>query len=125
MPHARRFQNLTEQNVSAGINDDSQVSMGWKITNYPVPAADIPQIFGDVDWAIQRHGFTQITQYLLQRQARTQAVAVGVFSLDDDDVVGGLDELLGGIKHGFIIADKVFTDTAAFLTKTAIIIDKK
>lgn len=125
MPYAWRFQNLTEQNVSAGINDDSQVGAGRKIANHPVPAADIAQIFGDVDRAIQGHGLAQVTEHLLQCQTRTQAVAVGVFGLDDDDVVGGLDKLLGGIKHGFIIADKVFTDTAAFLTKTAIIIDKK
>ena len=117
VPHARRFQNLTEQNVSAGINDDSQVGMGWKIANYPVPAADVAQIFRDVDWAVQCHGLTQITQHFLQRQARTQAVAVRVFSLDDDDVVGGLDELLGGIKHVLIIADEVFTDRATICDK--------
>ena len=28
-----------------------------------------------------------------------------VFGLDDDDIVGGLDELLGGIKHSLIIAE--------------------
>ena len=86
---------------------------------------DVAQIFGDIDRTIQRHGLAQIAQHFLQRQARAQAVAVGVFGLDDNDIVGGLDELLGGIKHSFIIADKVFTDTAAFLTKIAIIIDKK
>ena len=91
--------------------------MGRKIANYPVPTADVAQILGDVNWAIQRHGFTQITQHFLQRQTRTQAVAVRVFSLDDDDVVGGLDELLGGIKHVLIIADEVFTDGATICDK--------
>lgn len=80
--------------------------MGWKVTNYPVPAANIPQIFGDVDRAIQCHGLTQVTQHLLQCQARTQAIAVGVFGLDDNDIVGRLDELLGGIKHIVIITDE-------------------
>ena len=99
MPYARRFQDLAKQNVSAGINDDGQVSAGRKIANYPVPAVDVAQIFRDVDWAVQRHGFIQITQHFLQRQARAQAIAIRVFGLDDDDVVGGLDKLLGGIKH--------------------------
>lgn len=80
--------------------------MGWKIANYPVPVANIPQIFGDIDWAIQRHGLAQITQHFLQCQARAQAVAIRVFGLDDNDVIGRLDELLGGIKHSLIIADE-------------------
>lgn len=124
MPHARRFQNLTEQNVSAGINDDSQVSAGWKIANYPVPAADVAQIFRDVDWAVQRHGLTQITQHFLQRQARTQAVAVRIFGLDDDDIVGGLDELLGGIKHALIITDEVFTERVIICDKWLLLLTK-
>ena len=108
VPYSRRFQDLAEQNVSAGINDNSQVSAGRKIANYPVPATDVAQIFGDINRAIQRYGLVQITQHLLQCQARTQAVAVRVFGLDDDDVIGGLDELLGGIKHSLIIADGGF-----------------
>ena len=99
--------------------------MGWKIANHPVPTADVAQIFGDIDWAVQRHGLAQVTQHFLQRQTRTQAVAVRVFSLDDDDVVGGLDELLGGIKHALIITDEVFTDVAVLFDKMATIIDKK
>lgn len=124
MPHARRFQNLTEQNVSAGVNDDSQVGTGWKIANYPVPAADVAQIFRDVDWAVQRHGFTQITQHFLQRQARAQAIAVGVFGLDDDDAIGRLDKLLGGIKHSFIIADEVFTEGTIIYDKYPLLLTK-
>ena len=98
--------------------------MGWKIANYPVPAADVAQIFGDINWAIQCHGLTQITQHFLQRQARTQAVAVRIFGLDDDDIVGGLDELLGGIKHVLIIADRVFTEGAIICDKWPLLLTK-
>lgn len=91
--------------------------MGWKIANYPVPAADVAQIFGDINWAIQCHGLTQITQHFLQCQARTQAVAVRIFGLDDDDIVGRLDELLGGIKHALIITDEVFTERVIICDK--------
>lgn len=98
--------------------------MGWKIANYPVPAADVAQIFRDVDWAVQRHGFTQITQHFLQCQARAQAVAVGVFGLDDDDAIGRLDELLGSIKHALIIPDEVFTDVAVLFDKWLLLLTK-
>ena len=98
--------------------------MGWKIANYPVPATDVAQIFGDIDWAVQRHGLAQVTQHFLQRQARTQAVTVRIFGLDDDDIVGRLDELLGGIKHVLIIADRVFTEGAIICDKWPLLLTK-
>ena len=98
--------------------------MGWKIANHPVPTADVAQIFGDIDWAVQRHGLAQVTQHFLQRQARTQTVTVRIFSLDNDDVVGGLDELLGGIKHALIITDEVFTERVIICDKWSLLLTK-
>ena len=93
------FEHLTEQDIRTGINNNRQLSTAVKLISNAIPAANIPQIFGHCHRAIERHLLAQIAQNLLQREATTNTVTIGIFSLDNNNFVCALDRAYHFVKH--------------------------
>ena len=97
--NTRCVEHLTEQDICTSINNNRQLGTTVKLISNAIPAANIPQIFGHCHWAIERYLLAQIAQNLLQREATTNTVTIGIFSLDNNNFVCALDRAYYFVKH--------------------------
>ena len=95
----RYVEHFAEQDICAGINNNRQLSTAVKLISNAIPAANIPQIFGHCHRTIECHLLAHIAQDFLQREATADAIAIGVFSLDNNNFVCALDRAYHFVKH--------------------------